>query len=189
MEVAVKAMKEKHLVTLIALSLIAVGVMMRLLPHPANFAPIAAIAIFGGAVLPKKAAVWVPLGAMMVSDAFIGFYSLMPLIWACYLIIALASSHWLRPATLAKGVLVTVSSSVFFYAVTNFGVWLTSGMYAHNWAGIVSCYTLALPFFRNTFLSDAFYTALLFGVYALATRKLRTPIKAKPVLNFRRVQL
>jgi hypothetical protein len=170
-------MKEKYLPTIIAVSLIAIGIVLRILPHPANFAPIAAISIFGGSVLPKKVAVWVPLGAMMISDAVIGFYSLMPLIWACYLIIALASLKWLRPANLLKGALLTVSSSIFFYIVTNFGVWLTSGMYAHNWAGLVSCYTLALPFFRNTALSDAVYTAALFGIYALATHKQTAAVK------------
>ncbi|HUD07711.1 MAG TPA: DUF6580 family putative transport protein [Candidatus Saccharimonadales bacterium] len=170
-------MKEKYFPTIIALSLIVIGVTLRILPHPANFAPIAAIAIFGGAVLPKKIAIWVPLGAMMISDAVIGFYSLMPLIWGCYLLIALASSHWLRPAKLLKGALLTVSSSVFFFAATNFGVWLTSGMYVHNWSGIVSCYTLALPFFRNTALSDAVYTAALFGIYALATYRQKASAK------------
>jgi hypothetical protein len=170
-------MKEKYLPTVIALSLIAIGIMLRVLPHPANFAPIAAISIFGGSVLPKKVAIWVPLGAMMISDAIIGFYSLMPLIWVCYLIIALASCKWLRPASLLKGAILTVSSSVFFFVVTNFGVWLASGMYAHNWSGLVSCYTMALPFFRNTALSDAVYTAALFGIYVLATHKQKAPIK------------
>ncbi|MGD0284450.1 MAG: DUF6580 family putative transport protein [Candidatus Saccharimonadales bacterium] len=171
-------MKEKYFPLVIALSLIAIGIVLRILPHPANFAPIAAISIFGGSVLPRKVAVWVPLGAMMISDAIIGFYSLMPLIWICYLVIALASCKWLRPANFRKGALLTVSSSVFFYVVTNFGVWLTSGMYVHNWAGLVSCYSLALPFFRNTALSDIIYTAALFGIYALATHKQTAPVKA-----------
>jgi hypothetical protein len=129
--------------------------------------------------LPKKVSIWVPLGAMMISDAFIGFYVLMPLIWTCYLLIALASSRWLRPASLLKGATLTLSASVFFYVVTNFGVWATSGMYAHTWSGLVSCYTLAIPFFRNTLLSDAIYTAALFGMYALAThkQKVRTEVQ------------
>ncbi|MDB5184976.1 MAG: hypothetical protein JWN38_784 [Candidatus Saccharibacteria bacterium] len=163
-------MKAHYFSTVLAVCLITIGVMLRILPHPANFAPITAIALFGGAVLPKKVAVWVPLVAMMVSDAFIGFYQLMPLIWACYLLIALASSQWLRSGNLYTGVTLTAAASIFFFVITNFGVWLTSGMYSHTWSGLVSCYTLALPFFRNTFLSDVVYTAVLFGAYALATR-------------------
>lgn len=70
-------MKDKYTPVVIAALLVAFGVMMRVLPHPANFAPIGAIAIFAGAVLPRKTALWIPLGAMVVSDAIIGFYSLM----------------------------------------------------------------------------------------------------------------
>jgi hypothetical protein len=133
-------MREKYYPLLIALCLIAIGVSMRILPHPANFAPITAISLFGGSVLPKKISVWVPLGAMMISDTIIGFYALMPLIWLCYLAIAFASSRLLRPANLRRGAAVTIGSSIFFYLVTNFGVWAASGMYTHTWAGLVQCY-------------------------------------------------
>ena len=166
-------MKEKYAPAAIALSLIAIAVTLRILPHPANFAPVGAISIFGGAILPKRMSVLVPLLAMMISDAVIGFYSLMPLIWACYLIIALASSHWLRPAKLRRGIGLTLGASTFFFVVTNFGVWATSGMYAHTWSGLMNCYTLAVPFFRNTLLSDLAYTGLLFSIYALATHALK----------------
>jgi hypothetical protein len=181
-------MKEKYAPLAIALTLIAVAVSLRILPHPANFAPVGAISIFGGSILPKRLSVWVPLFAMMISDAVIGFYSLMPLIWACYLIIALASSHWLRPARLRRGIALTLGASCFFFVVTNFGVWATSGMYAHTWSGLVSCYTLAIPFFRNTLLSDAVYTSLLFTIYALAMYRLKLTQptltkKAAPVAN------
>jgi hypothetical protein len=169
-------MKSNHYPLAIAVCLILLGITLRILPHPANFAPIAAISIFGGAVLPKRAAIWVPLIAMILSDAIIGFYSLMPLIWACYLLIALASSRWL--GSVFTGVTLTVLSSLFFFIVTNFGVWLTSGMYSHNWSGLLSCYTLALPFLRNTLMSDAMYTAALFGVYALATRRHNAALRA-----------
>jgi hypothetical protein len=162
----------------IALCLITLGVVMRLLPHPANFAPIAAIAIFGGSVLPRRLAIWVPVGAMMVSDFFIGLHNLILLTWGCYFLIALASSRWLQKPTLRRGALLTVSGSVGFYVITNFGVWVTSGMYAHTWSGLVSCYTLALPFFRNTVLSDLVYTGALFGLYALATSEARRLVKS-----------
>ncbi|HSX05302.1 MAG TPA: DUF6580 family putative transport protein [Candidatus Saccharimonadales bacterium] len=163
---------------IVALMLIALGISLRLLPHPANFAPIAAIAIFGGAVLPRQIAVWVPLGAMMLSDLFIGLYSMMWVTWVCYLAIALASSHWLHRPNLLRGAALTVSSSLFFFVVTNLAVWVTSGMYAHSWIGLVRCYTMALPFFRNTLASDLAYTAALFGVFALARARMQHPIHA-----------
>lgn len=151
--------------------LILIAVVLRIVPHPANFAPVAAIAIFGGAVLPRKLALWVPLAAMVISDMVIGFYALMPVIWTCYLLIALASSTWLRKPTLAKGALLTVGASVGFFVITNFAVWMASGMYDHTLAGLSQCYAMALPFFRNTLLSDAVYTSALFAAYSLA----RTP--------------
>jgi hypothetical protein len=164
-------MSNTRIAVCIAMVLIAFGVILRLVPHPANFAPVGAIAIFAGSVLPKKIAIWVPLVLMMVSDAIIGFYSLMWVTWACFAVIALASSLWLRKPTLLKGGIITLSSSIFFYAVTNFAVWVGGGLYPHTLHGLVSCYVLALPFFRNTALSDACYTALLFGIYALALQR------------------
>ena len=161
-------MSQKYLNTVIAIGLIVGAVMLRLLPHPANFAPVAAIAIFGGAMLPRKLALCVPLSAMMISDMVIGFYNIMLVIWGCYALIALASSLWLRKPNFRRGATLTVSASVFFFIVTNFAVWAAGGMYAHTWTGLIQCYNMALPFFRNTVLSDAFYAASLFGLYALA---------------------
>ena len=166
-------MKDKHFQFAVALGLITLAVSLRLLPHPANFAPVAAIAIFGGSVLPRKVAVWVPLAAMIISDTIIGFYSMMPVTWACYMLIALASSIWLRKPNLLRGVVLTISSSLFFFVATNFMVWLTSGIYARTWNGFVGCYVMALPFFRNTAASDILYTAVLFSLFALATRAAR----------------
>ena len=160
----------------VAGALIIIGVSLRLLPHPANFAPITAIALFGGAVLPRRYGLWVPLAAMVVSDWFIGFHSLILVTWGCYLLIALAASRWMN--NLRNGVLLILGSSVFFFSVTNFAVWATSGMYARTWSGLIECYTLALPFFRNSLLSDVFYTAVLFGAFALATRLSHKVLKA-----------
>ena len=63
-----------------------------------------------------------------------------------------------------------ISASLFFFLVTNFAVWLWSGMYAHTIAGLSECFTLGLPFFRNTLLSDVMYTYGLFGLYSVATK-------------------
>lgn len=180
-------MKKSTTNTLLAICLIVLAVSLRLLPHPANFAPVAAVAIFGGAVLPRRLALWVPLATMMISDAIIGFHPLIPLTWGCYALMALASSQWLRRRNVFRGVFLTISSSVGFFAVTNFGVWVSSGMYAHSWAGLSRCFTMALPFFRNTFFSDLIYTGALFGLYALAQkfgpRVIRAMQQSTPLRN------
>lgn len=163
-------MNSKKISLAIAISLITFAVSLRLLPHPANFAPMAAVAIFGGAILPKRYAIGVPLAAMAISDLFIGFHSLIAVTWGSYAFIAVASSRWLSKPTLIRGASITLSSSIFFFIITNFAVWLTSGMYAHTWAGLVRCFEMALPFFRNTATSDLIYTGALFGAYALVIR-------------------
>lgn len=150
--------------------LIGFAVILRVLPHPPNFAPVAAIALFGAAILPKKWALVLPLFIMILSDAIIGFHGLILVTWGCYLVIALASRMWLRKGSLGVGVALTISSSMFFFVVTNFAVWFQGSLYPRTFAGLERCFTLALPFFRNTFLSDIIYTTALFGVYALATR-------------------
>lgn len=154
----------------IALTLVVIGVLLRAMPHPANFAPMAAIAIFGGALLPRYWGVVVPLTAMIVSDMFIGMHSLFIVTWGCYALIALTSHVALKKPALNNGIIITISSSVFFFLVTNFAVWAEGRLYPRTLSGLTDAYVLALPFFRNTLLGDLFYTGLLFGLYCLSQR-------------------
>ncbi len=162
--------------TLVGITLTAA--MSRLLPHPPNFTPIGAIALFGGANFPnRRSAFAVPLGAMLLSDAVLGLvlygwhtFSLIPFVYASFAL-TVCLGLWLRgqstPATITGTCLV---SSVFFYLISNFGVWLRGTLYPPTLEGLVTCYVAALPFFRNMLLADVVYSALLFGGFALAER-------------------
>jgi hypothetical protein len=160
----------------LAVALVVFGVVMRLLPHPANLAPVGAIALFGGAVLPRKLGWWLPLAVMIISDTYIGFYNSIVFTWLGFLVIGLYGitlrdqSNWFRVPFGALG------SAVIFFVVSNFGVWLVGDIYPLTFAGLVRCYELALPFFRNTFVGDLLYSGLLFGLYALAARKMARPV-------------
>lgn len=160
---------------LVAIALVGFGVVMRLLPHPANLAPVGAIALFGGAVLPGRYGWWLPLVIMMISDLFLGSYNGILFTWLGFLLVGLfgmtlrSKSNWFRVPVGA------LTGAVIFFVVSNFGVWVQGELYAHTWAGLVLCYELALPFFRNTLLGDLIYSGLLFGVYALATRFVPQP--------------
>jgi len=166
---------------LLSFSLIALAVLSRFAPHPANFAPIAAVAMFAGAVLPRKMAISVPLLAIVISDIFIGLHSLVFFTWGSFVLIALLSSKTLRRVS-ASGVLATsMVASVLFYLVTNFGVWAEGRLYDHSIAGLMSSYYNALPFFRNTLLSDVVYSSILFGAYALAVQYAKSPKGLKAV--------
>lgn len=166
---------------ILASILIIFAVFSRLLPHPPNFAPIAAVALFGGSVLPRKWAVSLPLLSMIVSDLFIGLHPLILFTWGSFMVIALLSNGFIKsikPLVIGGA---SIGASVLFYLVSNFGVWLEGRMYSLTFTGLVDCYYHALPFFRYTLLGDIAFTALLFGLYVLAYKtafpKL-TPFKA-----------
>jgi hypothetical protein len=149
--------------------LIAAAMLLRLAPHPPNFQPIDALALFGGAVLPGWWAFAVPLGAVALSDAALGFYGAgMIWVYAAYLVIVVVGRAALRrrrsPLGVAGGAL---ASAVIFYAITNFGEW-TGPLYPHTLGGLAASYIAAIPFFRNTVLSDVGYTLALFGLHEAA---------------------
>ncbi len=160
-----------------ALLLVIVAAFSRLLPHPANFTAIAAIALFGGVYLERRYAFVVPVLAMLVSDYFIGFYSGMYWVYGSFVLIGLIGL-WLKnhkkPLYILGG---TFARSVLFFVVTNFGVWATPGsMYAPTWAGVIECYVAAIPFFRGTVTGDLFFVAVMFGAYEgllIALKKLK----------------
>lgn len=154
---------------IIAALLIALGLVLRLLPHPANFAPIAAIAIFGGLYLPKRWAIILPLIAMFVSDIFIGFYTwqIMVAVYGSFAIVGLIGLLVRKNKKAATVIGGTILGSILFFLITNFAVWTFGTIYAHDFAGLVQCYAMAIPFFKNTLLGDLFYTSVLVGSFEL----------------------
>jgi hypothetical protein len=157
----------------LALALIVFGVLMRLLPHPANLAPVGAIALFGGAVLPRRIGWWLPLAIMAASDMLLGFYHGMLFTWLAFLLVGLYGMTLRGRGNSFRVPFGALGSAVIFFVVSNFGVWAQGRIYDHTWAGLLQCYEMALPFFRNTFAGDFVYGWLLFGAYALAARLMR----------------
>jgi hypothetical protein len=158
------------------------GALMRLLPHAPNFAPIAAIALFGGAYLNKKYALILPLAAMFLSDIFLGFHDTMGYVYGAFLLTGMIGL-WLRKHKNVVNVFgATLASSVLFFLISNFGVW-AQGMYARDISGLFQSYVMAIPFFKNTLVSNFFYTGLMFGSYelvkALIAKKSFVTSKAK----------
>lgn len=142
----------------------------RLLHHPANFTPVVAMSIFAGAYLRGYSGVLIPVLAMIVSDYFIGFYDwqVMVSVYGC-VALAYGVGMFLRINRRWYSVLsASIISSVLFFIFTNFAVWAFFDWYPHTLKGFLSCYALAIPFFRNTILGDVIYTVALFGAYELA---------------------
>lgn len=151
--------------------IIGLAVVARLLPHPPNFAPIAAMALFGGAYLNKRYALLLPLIALFLGDIFIGFYSpaVMISVYGSFLLVGFLGI-WLKKRKNAQNILLAaLGSSLLFFLVTNFAVWVT-GAYAQNPNGLLQSYMAGLPFLKNTLGGDLFYTISFFGGYELATR-------------------
>ena len=154
---------------LTAVLLILFAAFSRVLPHPANFTPIAAIALFSGVYLNRKYFFIIPIAAMLLSDMVIGFHSEMVWVYGSFAVISLIGL-WLKSHK-STGYVVgtTLVSSIIFFIITNFGVWL-SGYYTTSFSGLVECYTMAIPFFRNTLAGDLVYVGAMFGVYELVSR-------------------
>jgi hypothetical protein len=174
-------MTANHARLLALLSAIVTAAALRLVPHPPNFTPIGAMALFGGAYLGRRGIAFVaPLAALLLSDAVIGFH---PYMWATYLSMALivligwAVRSRITPLRVGGA---AVASSVLFFVLTNFSVWLGSSVYPQTLAGLAACYVAAIPFFQNTLAGDLFYTALLFGGFFLLEKAIPMIREAAP---------
>jgi len=166
---------------IIALILILIGIGLRLSPHPPNFSPIAAMALFGGVYLSKKIALTIPLVVMAISDVFIGHYetNLMISVYGSFLLCVLLG-FWLKKHKKWQTVIVgSISGSVIFFALTNFSVWVFTPWYAKTIQGLIQCYVMALPFLKNTFLGDLFYVTAFFGIYEVAEIWIRNKFAIK----------
>lgn len=153
----------------------------RLIPHPPNFIPLAALALFGGASFAsKRAAFFVSLAGLFLSDLVLGFYSITPVIYGSFALIT-CLGFWLRRRQSIWWIAATtVAGAALFFVLTNFGVWLIGDLYPKVWTGLVDCFVAAIPFFRNTLLSDLLYSALLFGGLALAEKRWPILVEAAP---------
>ncbi|MDD2807923.1 MAG: hypothetical protein PHW95_05405 [Patescibacteria group bacterium] len=152
---------------IIAIILISLGVAARLLPHWWNFTPLAAIAIFSGLYLGSRYAIILPLVAMVIGDIFIGFYAapLMIAVYGCLILAGLIGVVVRKTKTAETVIAGSIIASTVFFIVTNFVVWQYSAWYEKSFSGLLNCYLMALPFFRNTLLGDLFYVAVLVGSY------------------------
>lgn len=164
---------------IIPVVIILFAVILRLVPHPPNVAPIAAMALFGGVYLDKKYALLIPLIAMLISDIFLGFHATMPFVYGSFVVTGLIGMWVKKYKTVRNIFLASLSSSVLFFLITNFGVWFVGSLYPKTWNGLLQSYLYALPFFRNTIIGDVLYTGIFFGGYEVVTRMYKNQSIAK----------
>lgn len=165
---------------LLLTGLILVAALVRLLPHPPNFAPIAAMALFGGAYFNKKVfAFAIPLAALFLTDLFLGFHNTMWAVYLSFVVIVGLGIVMLKKKSVLRIVLASVSASVLFFIVTNFAFWATDTLYPTTAAGLAACYTAAIPFFHNTLIGDLVFTGTLFGLFEFAKIKFPELVRVK----------
>lgn len=151
---------------------------IRLVPHPPNFTPIAAMALFGGAYFTRKwAAFVIPLAALFVTDMIIGFHGFMIAVYISFALVVVIGMLALKKVKVKNVLLASVSASVLFFVITNFAVWIGSPFYPQTALGLIESYTLAIPFFWNTLLGDLLFTAAIFGAYELL--RVKVPVLAE----------
>jgi hypothetical protein len=157
--------------------MILAAALIRLLPHPPNFAPIAAMALFGGAHFSnKKLAFVIPLTALFLSDIVLGFHYLVPAVYISFALIVLIGLS-VQVIKIKNLFLASVSASVSFFFLTNLAEWAFGVMYPKTAAGLAMCFTAAIPFFHYTLLGDLFFVSVMFGAFELF--RLRFPVLSK----------
>ena len=148
--------------------MIVVAAAASLIPQPPNFTPLAAIALFAGAHLERRAAFTLAIGALLVRDLILGMHILMPAVYACYALNVFLGT-WLNgkhsPARIAGA---AIAGSVTFFFVTNFAAWVAFDTFPKTAQGLLACYVAGIPYFRNTVSSDLIYSLAMFGLFALA---------------------
>lgn len=149
------------------LGLVLIAAATRIIPHPWNFTAAGAMAYFAGLRIPSRfASLAVVMGLLLLTDTILGFYNGME--WVYFSTVAMAMVGWFfrdngSIKTLAGGFI----ASVTFFVVSNFGVWAAGGVYKMNLQGLMECFTLALPFFRNQMFGDMIYLSAFLLVEAV----------------------
>src|SRR5436190_9779116 len=140
-------MTSNHSRPIALISAIVVAAALRLVPHPPNFSPIDAMALFSGAYLGRRAIAFVaPIGAMLLSDMVLGFYHGQATVYfSVALIVMIGMVALARRSPLRVGA-AALAGSVLFFVVTNLGMWLFSGFYPRTLGGLEACYVAAIPF-------------------------------------------
>ena len=155
----------------LAIILVLAAVAMRVLPHPANIAPVGALALFSGAYLRNRLYWLVPIGALFLSDLHLGLYHgvVMAAVYLGFIASTAVGRGLLRPHDSGGRIVMAVGAGALaFWLISNFGVWLV--FRPPTLAGLVQCYVDALPFLGRSLVGDALYAVALFGGYRLALR-------------------
>lgn len=153
---------------------ITIAILTRILPHAPNFTAVGAMVIFSSILMPFEYSFMTVMTTLVISDYFIGFYPILPWVYGSYLLIMILTLVIKKTFNYKRIIVLSLSSSILFYVITNCGVWVTTSMYPKTLSGLIECYYMAIPFFRNSLLGDIIYSSIFYGVYYILKSKINT---------------
>ena len=169
---------------LVVIGLILFASFSRIIPHMPNFTPLGAMALFGGAYLKNKYhAFIIPIASLWLSDLvlnnfifsfysdFTWFYPGFLWQYTSFILIIIIGYLFLKKVNFKNIFVTSILSSLLFFVITNFGVWVSGSMYSLDFQGLITCYSMAIPFYKGTVLGFICYSSLLFGILEFSRNK------------------
>lgn len=147
--------------------------------YPWNFVPLTVLCLYAGAHFRSRAAIFLcPLLVRLVSDVSIGliggglasvFYTGMPMVYGSLALCAALGILLRKDRSAGRIGGTALAAALVFFLLTNLASWWTMGLYSHDLAGLSTCFTMALPFFRNSLIAMAVFTPIAFSSLAVFT--------------------
>ena len=158
---------------MLAYLFVVLAIAVRFMPHPWMFTPLTASLLYFGARGPRRF-LWAPIVMLAASDVvltkFFWHYAFtwdQLVIWAWYAAVLMLGTKLRENKNPVWIMTSALGSSVAFYLLSNFAVWAAYNMYPKTLTGLMTCYTLAIPFFKPSLVGDLVFTAGMFAVPVL----------------------
>lgn len=150
------------------ISLILILSFSRLIPHPPNFTPIIAATILSSIFFNKSTkSISVVIISFLITDIILGFYPSMMITYLSLILLILLSHNFFTSVNFKNLFFYSLTSSVIFFLLSNFGFWMFSGLYEISFSGLLKCFYMAIPFFKNTILSTIIFSYTFLVIYKL----------------------
>lgn len=142
--------------------LVLIAVVSRLVTHQWNFTAMGAVAVVAGFLISSRPlALATVLSSLLISDFVLGFHNTMIAVYIGYALMALIGI-FMASNKFSRIVAVSFIGSVTFFVVSNLGVWFEGQLYPQTFSGLVNCFEMAVPFFRNEMISTMLLAPALY---------------------------
>ena len=158
---------------LIYICLILFSGLSRLVPHPWNLTPILAACLFSGyKIKPIGLAIFIPIFTVFISDILLGIYNGISWVYISYIFIIGIGLFLSKFNSIQSKIISTISGTLIFFLISNFGVWISAELYPKSIDGLISCYLAGIPFYKNTLIGTVFYSSVFFTISELLEKRI-----------------